>query len=424
MDGFTYDVSGNLLNDGAHSYTYDAEDRITKVDGGTTATYTYDALGHRVLKTTPSDSMNYVYDQFGHEVAEAHGSQSGWYRGDVYAAGRHLATYTNSPTYSIHADWLGTERARTGVTGSVIETCQSLPYGDGQSCTGSDISPKHFTGKMRDTETGLDYFGARYHASALGRFMTPDQAADDTIPVALPWADLRSPQSLNLYTFALNNPVSNVDPDGHDVHVCVDNDKGGQNCLNLTDPQYVDLYRQQNGRQGINLPGGNFPTGNITCGGQACGSAAYFEPGLESDNLVNLAIGGLFNTAIEGGVGTLEGLFGSGARTAAGEAAAGEEVLVKGSKATIRDALENGAVNEIQKQAVKRALARGAAADTYTIEKLADGSIRVIRTVAGRAGGRAIYESVVDAAGNTLPGSAVQKAYDAAGNLVHYDPKN
>ncbi len=82
-------------------------------------------------------------------------------------------------------------------------------------------------------------------------------------------------------------------------------------------------------------------------------------------------------------------------------------------------------VNELQKQAVKRALARGAAADTYTLEKLADGAIKVTRTVAGRAGGlaRATYPQVIDAAGNTLPGSVVQAGYDAAGNLTHVDPK-
>src|SRR5713101_4937628 len=32
----------------------------------------------------------------------------------------------------------------------------------GASCTGSDVSPLHFTGKMRDAETGLDEFPARY----------------------------------------------------------------------------------------------------------------------------------------------------------------------------------------------------------------------------------------------------------------------
>jgi hypothetical protein len=95
--------------------------------------------------------------------------------------------------------------------------------------------------------------------------------------------------------------------------------------------------------------------------------------------------------------------------------------VAEGGKAAIRDALENGAVNELQKQAVKRALARGAVSDTFTVEKLADGSIKVTTEVAGRAGGRAVYEKVVDTAGQTT--SVVQRAYDASGSLVHVDPK-
>jgi hypothetical protein len=57
-------------------------------------------------------------------------------------------------------DWLGTERARAA-TGAVVETCTSLPWGDNQVCTGTDESPLHFTGKERDSESGLDNFEAR-----------------------------------------------------------------------------------------------------------------------------------------------------------------------------------------------------------------------------------------------------------------------
>ena len=68
------------------------------------------------------------------------------------------------------------------------------------------------TGKERDSESGLDYFGARYYASSVGRFLSPDWAAKAT-PV--PYAKLDNPQSLNLYAYVLNNPLSHVDPDGH-----------------------------------------------------------------------------------------------------------------------------------------------------------------------------------------------------------------
>jgi RHS repeat-associated protein len=77
-----------------------------------------------------------------------------------------------------------------------------------------------FTGKERDTESGLDYFGARYYASNMGRWMSPDWASD---PQSVPYASYANPQSLNLYSYVLNNPLSHTDADGH----C---DQNGQNC--------------------------------------------------------------------------------------------------------------------------------------------------------------------------------------------------
>jgi RHS repeat-associated protein len=72
------------------------------------------------------------------------------------------------------------------------------------------------TGKERDTESGNDYFGARYYSSAMGRFMSPDWSAK-VAPV--PYAKLDNPQSLNLYVYVLNHPMSGVDPDGHECNL-------------------------------------------------------------------------------------------------------------------------------------------------------------------------------------------------------------
>lgn len=59
--------------------------------------------------------------------------------------------------------------------------------------------------------TRADY-RARYYAENDARFLTPDWSS---APEAVPYADLTNPQSLNLYAFTLNNPLSGVDPDGH-----------------------------------------------------------------------------------------------------------------------------------------------------------------------------------------------------------------
>jgi len=68
------------------------------------------------------------------------------------------------------------------------------------------------TGKERDSESGNDYFGARYYASSMGRFLSPDWSAKAE-PV--PYARLDDPQSLNLYVYGGNNPLIHIDADGH-----------------------------------------------------------------------------------------------------------------------------------------------------------------------------------------------------------------
>jgi RHS repeat-associated protein len=71
---------------------------------------------------------------------------------------------------------------------------------------------RNLTGKERDTESGNDYFGARYYASSMGRFLSPDWSAKEE-PV--PYAQLIDPQSLNLYAYVRNMPLTSTDSDGH-----------------------------------------------------------------------------------------------------------------------------------------------------------------------------------------------------------------
>ncbi len=67
-----------------------------------------------------------------------------------------------------------------------------------------------FTTKERDSETGLDYFGARYYGSALGRFTSPD-------PLFATPLHIINPQRWNMYAYAVNNPLFFTDPDGRDA---------------------------------------------------------------------------------------------------------------------------------------------------------------------------------------------------------------
>ena len=71
---------------------------------------------------------------------------------------------------------------------------------------------QRFTGKERDTETGLDYFGARYLSGVQGRWTSPDWSEK---PEPVPYANFANPQTLNLYGYVQNNPITAIDPDGH-----------------------------------------------------------------------------------------------------------------------------------------------------------------------------------------------------------------
>jgi RHS repeat-associated protein len=75
------------------------------------------------------------------------------------------------------------------------------------SCQHASLANK-FTGKERDSESGLDNFDFRYYASSLGRFMRPDEPFGG-------W-DQNDPQTFNLYSYVRNSPTVSVDPDGHD----------------------------------------------------------------------------------------------------------------------------------------------------------------------------------------------------------------
>ena len=238
-NGFTYDAAGNVLYDGQNYYAYDADGQLCAMQtypysGGVVAIgYLYDAEGRRVAKGNISPSSNplsqplscnpatngftltesYVLGQDGEQLTTLD-QNGGWKRTNIAS----LATLDTTGLHYQLTDPLGTRRVQVDPNGEAELNCQSLPFGDQQSCyapanappTSDDATPLHFTGKIRDTETGNDYFGARYYNSSLGRFVSPD-------PSQLYYADPSNPQSLNLYAFVRNSPLTSIDPDGLDA---------------------------------------------------------------------------------------------------------------------------------------------------------------------------------------------------------------
>jgi RHS repeat-associated protein len=109
------------------------------------------------------------------------------------------------------ADQVGSSILLTDSAGWPVSSDTYYPFGQ-EPTPSADGNHYKFTGQERDSESGLDYFGARYYGSSMGRFMSPDWAPKAT---PIPFATLDNPQSLNLYSYVGNNPLSRLDADGH-----------------------------------------------------------------------------------------------------------------------------------------------------------------------------------------------------------------
>ena len=258
--GSTYDNAGNLYSDGTNDYLYDAENRLCAVKqltSGDLIGYVYAGngplLGKGNLTTFSCDvTKNGLLTANGLALTNAYmvGPQSerleetdgnfNMLHYNVFWEGKLLGTFTGT-TYAQSNwhfalnDWVGTKREISTSNGAPCTSLSSGPFGDYESQTGpcSNPSEEFFTSKVRDTESGLDNFLARHYSSNWGRFMSPDyqSADDDDVPDAVPNGSLTNPQTLNLYSFTQNNPLSRRDYDGHaSWGDCADG--SGDQCFN------------------------------------------------------------------------------------------------------------------------------------------------------------------------------------------------
>jgi RHS repeat-associated protein len=201
---YVYDSAGNLTQPGpiGGPYVYDAENHLTSAGG---VTYTYDGDGNRVMK---SNGTIYWYGANSASLMESdlNGNVQRWYYFfDGQRVGRQLPT--NEVGFYM-TDHLGNVRFLSGCC-----TGYSLDYYPfGGVITNSDTGDDRyqFTGKERDSESGLDNFGARYNSSSVGRFMSPDPIGGQKI----------DPQTLNKYSYVRNNPINFTDPTG--LYTCKD----------------------------------------------------------------------------------------------------------------------------------------------------------------------------------------------------------
>ena len=158
--------------------------------------------------------------------------------------------------------------ALTWALSGTLPACEQdidyYPYGGVEEDYCPVVSQNYrFTGKEHDAESGLENFEARYDASSIGRFMTPDDGSDQTVD---------DPQSWNLYAYVRNQPLRYVDPTGHGdqgataaASSCAqDQGGGGHTTCNVdtsgtTTAQNTFPFHVPYGQQGWYGAGGNQP---------------------------------------------------------------------------------------------------------------------------------------------------------------------
>jgi RHS repeat-associated protein len=205
---FGYDANGNLTSkadaSGSWTYSWDYENRLKQASkpGEVAVTYSYDALGRRVQRTsTTSGTTKFVYD--GSDVMR-----------DLDGSGSTIADYFNAPgidkklrqtvfgtaTYFL-TDHLGTTHALADANGSITS---NLAYDSfGNVISGSASTRYRYTGREVDSDINLTYYRARWYDQQQGRFISEDA-------IGFGGADV------NLYGYVWRNPLNYKDPLGLD----------------------------------------------------------------------------------------------------------------------------------------------------------------------------------------------------------------
>jgi RHS repeat-associated protein len=203
ISGDTYDAAGNLMaipSSGA-SYAFNAENQLCNLASNCNSPeYVYDGDGNRVEKTGTK-----IYWYAGSEAldeTDATGSVTNAnFNEYIFFGGNRIARRDSSnDVYYYLVDHLDSSRVIAEVpsgqtTATLCYDADFEPYGGEHAYTNNCAQNYKFTGKERDTESGLDNFGARYYASTTGRFISPDWALK---PTAVPYAKFGDPQTLNL----------------------------------------------------------------------------------------------------------------------------------------------------------------------------------------------------------------------------------
>jgi RHS repeat-associated protein/uncharacterized repeat protein (TIGR01451 family) len=222
-----YDANGNLQQDPAYGYAYDAENRLTRAtrisDARIFGQYQYDALGRRVAKIsgspTATNDTRFYYD--GDRSIEERSGADALQATYVYGNGvdEVLVMVRGGNTNYLYQNALGCIVAATSNdTSTVSERYGYEAYGLARITDGSGTTvlsngwgtphssigePYLFTGRQLGEENGVYFYRLRYYDPAKGRFLQRD-----------PYGYAGGP---NFYQYVNSRPTRDTDAYGTDT---------------------------------------------------------------------------------------------------------------------------------------------------------------------------------------------------------------
>ncbi len=199
---YEYDDRGQLVADGNRLFSWTLEGKLARVfdqQSGETSEMRYTLDGKRVSVGT-SRGTKYTFDSFV-ELEPRDG-----YITHVQAFGRTIArTDPGGRREYLHVDHLGSVRAVTDEHGELVEETDYDVWGSPRHVDGSARTTHGFVGAESEEASDLVFLGARYYDPQLPQFLSPDTILPDPY----------TPQTLNTYAFAMNDPATLIDPTGH-----------------------------------------------------------------------------------------------------------------------------------------------------------------------------------------------------------------
>src|SRR5262249_18500161 len=190
-----YDANGNLVSDGVNSYTWNARNQLSSVSGpSTSATFQYDALGRRIVKTIGSVTTRFLYDA--QNIVQ---EQSGGVAISNELTGNLDQIFSRADSNGVViplTDALGSTLALSDSNGLIQTRYTYEPFGKAIATGSTSLNSQKYTNR-EDDGIGLLQYRNRYYSPTFGRFISEDLIG-----------------TMNVYSYAANDPINNQDPFG------------------------------------------------------------------------------------------------------------------------------------------------------------------------------------------------------------------